>query len=373
MKRHLHYMSRFRCWLFRNGRIIGIHAAVWVIYLFFNNLLLFFNSRHDISIGQMVFTYALVAIVFYTNVYGIVLPCVEKRRYGRLVLCTLLLLSGYVAARYTLFRYIFPALGIAFGYGRDYIMFERFLPDALWIFSQYLLFSYGYWFALRTVQLVRQNADARIKLMALERDKTRAELALLQAQLNPHLLYNTLNSFYADALTVSPGLADALMGLSQMLRSVTEIGLRPQIPVGQELDYIRHYLKLQRYRFDRQLYLQLTIEGSEYEHHLYIPPLIFIPLLENIFKYGDLHTAAFPARVNVRMSAEAVVFSAENKKNPVPNYYQGGLGLKNIEERLKILYRNDCSFEIREKKDTFYVRLALPARPVILYDQLLYT
>ncbi|AQG80675.1 sensor histidine kinase [Spirosoma montaniterrae] len=340
-----------------NRKPILIHASVWIVYLLLNNLLLFNWNLQRLFIVQMPFTYGLVAILFYTNVYAIINPCVQRKQYARLLLYTVLLVGSYVAIRLWLFDIVLPGLGIRTIYSETFIVYNRFIPDSLWLALQYILLSYGYWFAMYSIRLEREKRLNEQRIAALEVEKARSELAFLRAQLNPHFLYNTLNFFFSDALMVSPRLADSIMALSQMLRSVSEVGYQSLVAVGQELNYIRCYLKIQQYRFGDQLHVQFQVTGQEYEQHLTIPPLILISLVENIFKYGDVFDAATPARITVDLTDDQIRFSTMNSKKDVPNYMQGGLGLANIDKQLNLTFGNRYSFEKQEINNIFSTSL----------------
>ena len=352
-------MHRLLNWLKANRKTILIHLAVWIVYLLVNNLLLFSRDLQRMFIVQMPFTFGLVAILFYTNIYAIIDPCVRRKQYVRLVLYTLLLIAAYSIIRYWLFYTVLPVLGIKTVYSTSFVIHREFIPDSLWLAMQYVLFSYGYWFAMYSIRLERDKRYKERRIAALEVEKTQAELAFLRAQLNPHFLYNTLNFFFSDALMVSPRLADSIMALSQMLRSVSEAGYESLVPVSQELNYIRCYLKIQQYRFGDQLHVQLCITGEEYERQLTIPPLILISLVENMFKYGDVFDPATPALIRVDLSEEAIRFASSNRKKDNPNYTQGGLGLSNIDKQLNLVFGDRYSFEKQETNGIFSTALRI--------------
>ncbi|SOD99141.1 sensor histidine kinase [Spirosoma fluviale] len=352
-------MNRAWSYLRSHWRNVVIHLFVWLFYLAFNNILLLTNSNNKANIVQLFVTYPLVAILFYVNVYGIIAPSVERRKYVQIILKTILLTGAYILVRYIVFFYIFPFLDFSNEYSKTRVMFQRFLPDSIWIASQYLLFSYGYWFAIYSVQLERKKRRIEADISILERDKARTELAFLQAKLNPHFLYNTLNFLFSDALEASPRLADSIMCLSQMMRSVSEVSKQPMVSVSNELTYIRNYLKLQQYRFGSQLNVQLTITGTEYEHHISLPPLTLISLVENIFKYGEVFNHSVPAQINVHLSETGLRFQTVNKRTEEPNYRQGGLGLTNINSQLSILYKDNYTLDIKEEEGIFSVDLQL--------------
>lgn len=346
-----------------NWKTVFIHLVVWVIYLSINNALLFSSDLAHLYIRQMPFTFSLVAILFYTNVYAIVEPCVRRKQYVRLVLYSLLLLIAYIGIRYWLFYTLLPALGIRTVYSQSFVMINKFLPDSLWLAMQYLLFSYGYWFALYSIRLEQARRQHDQQIAALQAEKAQAELAFLRAQLNPHFLYNTLNFFFADALMTSPRLADSIMALSQMLRSVSEVSHQSLVPVSQELAYIRSYLKIQQYRFGDQLHITLRTTGQEYEEYIQIPPLILISLVENVFKYGDVFDPANPAVLALDLTESTLRFSSTNRKKESPNYTQGGLGLTNIEKQLKLVFQDNYALDKQEIDSIFSVNLFIHSLP----------
>ncbi|WP_020607440.1 sensor histidine kinase [Spirosoma spitsbergense] len=347
-----------------NRKKILIHAGVWVIYLLVNNLLLFSRDLQRMFIIQMPLTFGLVAALFYTNVYAVVDPCIRKKQYIRLVIYTLLLIGSYVLMRFWLFDTLMPLLNIRTAYTESFIMLRNFIPDSLWLAMQYLLFSYGYWFAIYSIRLERDKRYNERQIAALEAEKTQAELAFLRAQLNPHFLYNTLNFLFSDALMVSPRLADSIMALSQMLRSVSEVGYESLVAVGQELTYIRCYLKIQEYRFGDQLHLHFQVTGEEYERQLTLPPLILISLVENVFKYGEVFDPATPARISVELTDDTIRFTSSNRRKESPNYSQGGLGLANINKQLNFVFGDKYDFQKQEINGIFSTELSIK----ILHD-----
>jgi sensor histidine kinase YesM len=346
-------------WFRRNKRAIWRHLLAWVLYIAVNNLLVFFADIRQITPQRTLFTYSLAAALFYSNVYLVVIPLVAKRQYWLLPICTAGLLVIFMGVRYLLFYYLFPALGYTNEYSQFSTMLVKFLPDSVWVGLQYLLFSYGYWFAINSIALERQKRHMQNDLLRLEKAKSDNELAFLQAQLNPHFMYNTLNFFYAEAINTSPQLADGILALATMMRTVTELSSKSMIEVHNELEHIRNYIQLQRMRFDDRIYLTFEVDGEEYERDLYLPPLVLISLVENVFKYGELADPAHPASILIRLSDDEIYYSGQNLKKESPAYYQGGVGMQNIDSQLDLLYKDRYKRTIKNEVDTYSIEIRI--------------
>lgn len=194
-------------------KLVLIHLLVWIIYIAINNVLLFYNSGSSAFFGRTLFTYPLVAVLFYVNAHEIADRFIPKKQFVQLVFATLLLISGYILLRYCTFYYLFPLLKIPFAYRDLSLMLGKFSLDSVWIALQYLLFSYGYWFAFSRIKAEQEKRKLEVAVANLDKEKAEVELAFLQAQINPHFLYNTFNFLYSEAYFVSPKLADAIMAL----------------------------------------------------------------------------------------------------------------------------------------------------------------
>jgi two-component system, LytTR family, sensor kinase len=340
------------------------HTAIWVGYFLLNNILAFATNLQAIIPWQLPFTLLLLAGLFYTNVHLVIEPCVQRNAYIRLVVLTVLLLALYVFLRYCLLVYLLPWLNIStiFSVGQMSGV-SKFIPDSLWIAMQYLLLSYGYWFSRRAVRSERAKRHSEREMLTLVLEKNRAELAFLRAQLNPHFLYNTLNLFFADALKTSPRLAKGIMTLSQMLRSITDIGYDELVPISRELTYIRNYITIQEYRFSNQLNLKLSVEGEEFSDQVLLPPLLVLSLVENIFKYGDILDPTMAAVISVRITADELEIDTTNRKRTTPVHEPGGIGLNNIEKQLRLVFPGGVTLTRHETDNSFAVRLHIVLQP----------
>jgi LytS/YehU family sensor histidine kinase len=197
-----------------------------------------------------------------------------------------------------------------------------------------------------------QQADAS----ALLRD---AELYKLRQQLQPHFLYNSLNSISALTM-IEPAKAQEMIGkLSDFLRSSVRREGQEQIPVAEEMVYIESYLAIESVRFGDRLNV---VFEKEYTDHAKIPPFLLQPLLENAIKFG-LYGKTGQVTVSVRIAYEApyLIITIQNPYDSTGQPPKGtGFGLMGIERRLYLLYARKDLLETHQENETFTTVLKIP-------------
>ena len=206
----------------------------------------------------------------------------------------------------------------------------------------------------------------------LAREKTRAELQLLKAQVHPHFLFNTLNNIYFFTLSHSPQAPGIIKKLSGLLHYIINECNQPLVPLDKEIKMIRDYMALEKIRYGEQL--NMTIDIADNYHDKMIAPLLLIPFIENSFKHGTSEMIAHPW-VKLRINIDSNVFrftitnskpstsEAVSAKGCLPNR-QGNIGLKNVTKRLELLYpgRHECN--IISEIDSFTVNLTIQLQDV---------
>jgi two-component system, LytTR family, sensor histidine kinase AlgZ len=203
------------------------------------------------------------------------------------------------------------------------------------------------------------KAEARaLETSVLARD---AELKALKAQVNPHFLFNSLNSI--SALTsVNPEKArEMCILLAEFLRMTLGLGEKASVPLSEELTLLHRYLAIEKVRFGPRLQMEEEIEeGSK---AVQMPPLLLQPLIENAVTHGIAH---LPEGGLVRLSSAGqngrVALSVENSFDPeVTAASRGGLGLRNVRQRLEARYGKEASMRVSAENGKFRVELSFPA------------
>jgi len=188
-----------------------------------------------------------------------------------------------------------------------------------------------------------------------------AELKALKAQINPHFLFNSLNSI--SALTsIDPVRArDMCVLLGDFLRLTLGLGEKTSVRLSEELELLQKYMAIEKVRFGARLTMHEEIQ--EESKACLLPPLLLQPLVENAVKHG---IAGLPEGGDVRLAVQRqngrLAILVENSWDPeAPPRRLGGLGLKNVQQRLEARYGKDANFRVNTEGERFQVTLSIPA------------
>ncbi|WP_234734936.1 sensor histidine kinase [Tellurirhabdus bombi] len=197
------------------------------------------------------------------------------------------------------------------------------------------------------------------RLRKAEQEKLATELSYLKAQINPHFLFNTLNSIYSLAIEQSDRTAEAIVKLSALMRYVIRDAHSDLVPVTKELEYISHYISLQKIRLDDTAQIFFTTEGLP--NGKQIAPLILISFIENAFKYGVNPEEDSVIEVAISLNEKELHLYVFNKKVRVVHNEgsTSGIGIENTKARLQLLYPNQHQLTIQDTDFTFTVDLTL--------------
>jgi two-component system, LytTR family, sensor kinase len=195
----------------------------------------------------------------------------------------------------------------------------------------------------------RLEESARLRAQLAE-----ARLSVLQSQLNPHFLFNTLNAVSALVDRDPKGVRRMIARLSELLRGTLEPSSDPEVPLARELATIEQYLEILRIRFQGRL--ETSIESDAALADALVPPMILQPLVENAMKHAVSRTAA-PSRIDVvaRRNGESLVLTvrdtgAGEDDNGSAGGEQGtGIGLRNTRARLEAIYGDDFSLDLARR------------------------
>lgn len=170
----------------------------------------------------------------------------------------------------------------------------------------------------------------------LEKEKLNAELDFLKQQVNPHFLFNSLNSIYALTQRKADEASEAVMQLSQMMRYMIYESNTSEVILARELDYINNYLNLKKLRLSHQVTVHYELTGDV--TGLYIEPMLLIPFIENAFKHGVSYTEKCDIHIKINVGQRKLQLLVSNKIYRHENTEPGGIGLSNVTKRLDMLY-----------------------------------
>ena len=204
----------------------------------------------------------------------------------------------------------------------------------------------------------------------LETQRMQSEIKFLKSQINPHFLFNTLNSLYALTLKKSDKAPEIVIKLSEMMRYMLYECNERRVPLQKEVNYIENYLALEALRQAGQADIQFKVEGQVIDQT--IAPLIFIPFLENSFKHGLNHQINEGyVHVTMKVLGDKLLLRILNSKaaqtppsaikalNGSQDKLSGGIGLVNVKRRLNLLYPNQYKLDINDNEKEHVVELSL--------------
>ncbi|MCX6216024.1 histidine kinase [Spirosoma sp.] len=196
------------------------------------------------------------------------------------------------------------------------------------------------------------------RLHQIENDQLQAELRQLKAQIQPHFLFNTLNSIYALAIRQDEQTADAIVKLSEFMRYIIRDAHRDKVALAKELSYIANYIDLQKARLRDAVQIDYQLEGNAQQ--LEIAPLLLFSFIENAFKYGVSPDEESPIDIHLRIEDTSLHLYVANKKVAINQFENStGMGLKNAGERLRLLYPEAHQLTIDNNETNFRVNLSL--------------
>lgn len=194
------------------------------------------------------------------------------------------------------------------------------------------------------------------RLKQTEKERVEAQLSYLKAQINPHFLFNTLNSIYSLAIQKSDKTAPAVVKLSGMMRYVTTETQHDFVSLDKDLNYITNYIDLQRIRLGDTMKIDFEIRGDARGKQ--IAPLILIPFVENAFKHGVNPERDSIIKVHIDLTERALALVVFNKKVGGVDE-SSNVGIENTRNRLNLLYPGRYTLTIEDNPADFLVNLTL--------------
>jgi len=214
-----------------------------------------------------------------------------------------------------------------------------------------------------TLAITRDWLRHQNERIELENKTMQTELQYLKAQINPHFLFNSLNSIYALTLKKSDHAPDMVLKLSEMMRYMLYECNEMKVPVFKEIKYLQNYLDLERIRQGHHVDIAFRLTGDIKDQN--IAPLLLIPFIENAFKHGP-NTGVDDPFVHIDMELNDDLFTFNIKNNTKeqerqmwPGKKSGGIGLVNAKRRLNILYPDKHDITTDKVDNIYKVQLEI--------------
>lgn len=329
-------------------KLLRIQAAVWVLFYVFLGLYAIQKWEQPIF---GIWSVTIATITYLIAVYGNAAWLIpryyqDNRRTIYFILSTLLLTILVIVRMYAENQALMP-LHLTFYNWR--------LPHFSFVFiTNFLAFLFGALLRITIdyVYLLRQQEEMRIQQLA-------SELNLLKAQVQPHFLFNTLNNIYYLAYTKNERTAEVVARLSDIMRYFVDEAPKERVPLLTEIDFLENYIELEQIRMLHQA--AIAFDRNSINDALIIPPMLLIPLVENIFKHGvDKSVAQNDVVIALQQQDGYLFFTTKNSHHDHECRSKGGVGLTNLRKRLTLLYGNDFTLTTEKTGHCFTATLKFP-------------
>ncbi len=341
-----------------------IHILTWSV-VFFLGLVIVFNSIEFADTPSLITTatiFSLFLLVnFYAFYYQLVPDYLEKRKYKKFAVYTILAVfvhfPGQLLLWYGIFYYTVGTGFFGMSRSGNISSLDFTTMNIFYIYAGSVV---GSLFCGGLATFYRLGIDwfnsQQVK-KDLENKNLLSELKTLKSKLNPHLLFNTLNNIDTLIQTNPEQASAALSKLSDILRYVVYETEHEKVPIQKEIDNLQKYIALEKIRIINPDAVQFI---SKVSNETTIPPMLFFPFVENGFKHSNLNNVDQKLKISIIEDKNKIVFSCSNTIN---QYKQkdaaSGMGLELAKKRLDLLFPDTHILTIREVDNEFLVNLEI--------------
>ena len=335
-----------------NLRQVALWLGIWLFYLFF------FSYQTTLLGFALVFATVLVPITMLAS-YLMIRVYIPKyllpRKYVQFGIRLIISIGQTTFA-------VVLVLMLAMGYVGDFTYAD--LPPRSKSYGFTVILVYLVVAILSYASLWRQQAKASLQNSELQRklaettlQAKRQELQHLKNQLQPHFLFNTLNTVYGLALRKADQTPEVILKLSALLDYILYQTKAQQVSLTDELKHLEAYLALEKLRF--QDTMEVSFSQNIPNAQLEVPPMLFLPFVENAVKHGRPHEGVLRIEAQVEQATGKLTFRLRNTYAPKEPPHEG-IGLSNLRERLRILYPNQHTLNLEAGPQWFSVTLIIP-------------
>jgi len=206
--------------------------------------------------------------------------------------------------------------------------------------------------------------DDQINTLKTELGKSDASLTFLKSQINPHFLFNALNTLFGTALQENAErTGEGIQKLGDMMRFMLYENTQDKIALSRDIDYLKNYILLQQLRTSSSPDILIESQIEDYAGDLMITPMLLIPFVENAFKHGISLVNPSHIKVSLQISGNTLYFDVHNsintKKENDPEEGQTGIGMENVKQRLALLYPGRHELITRQSATEFFIHLTM--------------
>ena len=343
------------------GKKMLIHGILWIAVLLFFSV--FFGVEGASFSSVLQFSFYLLPITIFTTyafVYYIIPKFLLNQKYVKFIfyfICAVIFSCVYIIIS-TFYGLVFLSkMDLAGKFPISKSVF--FIIIAVYIV---VLIACAFTLLKNYYVTLSDNKELKNSILQGELQIKEQQLKYLKMQIHPHFLFNTLNTLYAFALHKNEKTPEMILQLSNLLDYIIYQTQKPHVFLADEIKHLQDFIEMEKNRFQDKLYINFTTKGiSEYTQ---IPPMLFLPFLENSFKHGKDESGNLKIDMKLIQDKTDLFFEIINSKSPkemkeasIEN--DKGIGLENVKQRLDLLFKNKHSLKIDDKAHEFKVNLKL--------------
>lgn len=338
---------------------IAIHILFWFCAWFF--FFFYYKRYSEVNIytfvASLINLAAAIATVYTFNYYLIpkILLKNKQKKFIAIAFVTIVMFF-YVQLLLTLFLVVKLLQS-------EYRLFPEMIDVVMLFFNMFFVV-----FIAIAIKFYKRWSEKDYREQKVQKEKLEAELQMLKTQINPHFLFNTLNSIYVLAMKKSDQTASTVMKLSDILDYILYKIDAPRIAISNEIQIIETYIELEKIRFTDRVNLNFTSGFKSKD--IQIPPMLIIPFIENAFKHG-VSKSMEKTWINITIAETDqmldIVVSNSKSQNPAKSK-SGGIGLVNVKKRLDLLFRDQYKLDIFEQNNRYDVFLSIPINQPVAND-----
>lgn len=365
-------------------RNVFIHIAGWLFIIFINIMDIEKMEIRSYMLMMQVSMWIVYIVLFYLN-FSLLIPKLLLRRRTTIYVCSIVFLffGSFFLIRYShqlIKQDEITSVITKLESGRDIELSEkrmiggaatiekaRIVKSELFSLNQFnplnhrsLPLVYGLLLVI-TIGMIarfmeRWKGEERRRI-EMDKEHVTSELEYLKQQINPHFLFNALNSIYSLTLPCSQTASDSILKLSSILRYMLYSTTNKEVFLEDEIAIIKDYMGLQELRLTKKTKVKFITNGDF--GGIKIEPLLLIPIIENAFKYGVNASKESFIEVNISIKNKKFIFETRNTVVVDERPKDSGLGLKNIKRRTDLIYPGAHTLTAEQQGDLFVVRLEI--------------
>ncbi|MEI6123392.1 MAG: histidine kinase [Bacteroidota bacterium] len=347
---------------------ILLHLAVWLIL--FALPVIFYPGNmasFDIIFRLNWFFLFFAGVIFYLNYFFLVKLLVFDKKLHWFILINLILVASFTFFNNLLLEWRPGDMLLHLpppnrdGFEGPPPHHDRFFfkPDGKFMFlrngSTYII-PVIVSLALRVIAQLRKTETEKKEI---QNQHLQSELLHLKHQLQPHFLFNSLNNIYA-LVDISPEKSkEAIHGLAKLIRYLLYETNSEYVELSKEIDFLKQYIQLMRLRLNENTSVIASFPNDT--HNFKVAPLLFLPLIENAFKYGVFATQQSDIIINMKLFHQEIDFITQNSftREVISEKTESGIGIENLKKRLSLLYPSNYQFTCEQSKGVYTAHLVI--------------